>query len=99
MGSTLRNLSNGRTASLTKNLFGKTGSKSCSSRLTPNIDFMAAFTRDDPIALDINGTVLDALGLTSMIKISLSLTAYWIFISPIMLSSLAIAIDCLEIVS
>jgi hypothetical protein len=39
------------------------------------MDFDAAFTRECPMALEIKGTVLEALGFTSIINISLSFTA------------------------
>ena len=76
IGSTLGNLSNGSTASLTKNIFsGSLFENPSSFKLFPTIVFAATFTRELPIHFEIKGTVLDALGFTSRMKTSLSLIA------------------------
>ena len=68
MGSTKGNLSKGITASFTKNSpSGRVHEKFCSESFFPIIAFEATLTNDFPIALEMKGTVLDALGLTSII--------------------------------
>ena len=49
---------------------------------SPAITLAANLAKGTPIVFETNGTVLDALGLTSITKSSSSLTANWIFISP-----------------
>ena len=63
-----------------------------SDNVNPAITFVAIFASGTPVALLTNGMVLDALGFTSRTNNSPSLMAYWTFISPITLSSFAIAL-------
>ena len=68
IGSTWGNLSNGITASFTKERsFGSFEENFCCIKVLPIIALEATFAREWPIALEIKGTVLDARGLTSII--------------------------------
>ena len=68
IGSTSGNLSNGITASLTKNKpSGNLLLNFWSFKDLPIIAFEATFTKEFPIAFEIKGTVLEALGFTSII--------------------------------
>ena len=55
--------------------------------------FDATLTSELPIALDINGTVLEALGFTSIMYTTSSFTANCIFIRPKISNSLPILMD------
>ena len=55
--------------------------------------FDATLTSELPIALDINGTVLEALGFTSIMYTTSSYTANCIFIRPKISNSLPILMD------
>ena len=66
--STPSNFTNGNTTSFTDTCFGSTspcGNAFCSARDTPAIAFAAIFASGLPMALDTNGIVRDARGLTS----------------------------------
>ncbi len=76
IGSTNGNLSKGMTASFTKNNpLGRLLLNFCACNDFPIIALEATLTRELPIAFEIKGTVLEALGLTSIIKTSFALTA------------------------
>ena len=57
---------------MTETFLGYELEKTISFNVFPTMVFVADFTKDSPKHFDINGTVLDALGFTSMIKTLLS---------------------------
>ena len=90
MVSTPGNRVKGRTASLQEMCLGTTSCvspRSCSRM--PIITLVAILAKGIPVALLTNGTVLEALGLTSRTYTRSSLTAYWMFIRPTTFSSRA----------
>ena len=89
--STPGNLIKGKTASLTEKKSGVNSLVNfCSFKLIPAIAFAAILAKGFPIALETNGTVLDALGLTSKTKIFSPWIANCTFINPFTLSAFAI---------
>jgi hypothetical protein len=93
--STSGNLMKGNTASLTLTWAGITSSRNPrSGSRRPTMTFAASFARGTPIALLTNGTVREARGLTSRMKISPFWTANWTFIRPTTPSSFASALAC-----
>jgi hypothetical protein len=91
--STPGNLVNGKTLSLTLVWAGRGASVTPrASSDWPAITLAASFAHGTPVALETNGTVREARGLTSSTYTRPSLTAYCTFISPFTASRLANAI-------
>ena len=79
----------GKTASFTANIFFVLLLKLNFDKFSPAITLDAILAKGRFFALDTNGTVLLALGLTSITKILSFLIANWTFIKPFTLSAKA----------
>jgi len=82
-------LMKGNTVSLTETDFSVSYENLISLNFYSSMSQVAYFAKGCPIDLLTNGTVLEARGLTSIRKISSSLTVNCMFINPFTLSSLA----------
>ena len=87
-------LMKGNTVSLTETDSGVSYENPISLNFCPSMSQVAYFAKGCPIDLLTNGTVLEARGLTSIRKISSSLTANCMFINPFTRSSLARIFPC-----
>ena len=98
-GSTSGNMLNGKTASLTPKYGIIRDLRPSSSSFLPNISWVATLAMETLQTFDTSGTVREARGLASSTYTTLFAMAYWIFIRPTTLSSLAILLVYSLIVS
>ena len=89
------NLLNGNTASLTANFLLVLYFNLYLLNFSPDIILDAIFASGIPFAFETKGTVLLALGLTSMTKISSFLIANWIFKNPLTFKARANFLVCI----
>ena len=88
------NLLNGNTASLTANLLLVLYFSLYFDKFSPAIILDAIFAKEIPFAFDTNGTVLLALGFTSITKTSSFFMANWIFKNPLTFKANASFLVC-----